>query len=190
MRLIDGVGSPCDPLYTGILEIFNEGRWGAVCTNGGRDAITADVVCRQLGFPFGNPVDGDFARRDDDGTDPDTLDESEVMSDPVWLFGVSCRGPEENLSDCLGDYDNFSDGTSDGPCRRRLHVACRQFAVDAALEESSETAGAKCTPLPSLHSPPHAQAFCHMPQPVHGLSNLTVASLTRELLLACVVMMS
>lgn len=147
VRLIDGVGSPCDPLYTGILEVFNEGRWGAVCTFGQSDAIVADVVCRQLGFPFGNPVDGDFAFDDDGTNEPETFDESEIVSDTVWLFGATCRGPEDNLSDCLGDYyDGFSDGTSTRPCTRRLHIACRQFAVDDALEETSGTAGAPCSP--------------------------------------------
>ena len=155
MRLIDGVGSPCDPLYTGILEVFNDGRWGAVCSNGGRDAITADVVCRQLGFPFGNPVNGDFVRLGDGDGDPSPTEESDVGSDTVWLFGVTCRGPEQNLSDCLGDYDYFSDGESDTTCsRRRLHVACRQFAVGAALEEASETAGVVCTCPELLNTAP------------------------------------
>ena len=136
LRLIDGVGSACDPLYSGVVEIFNAGRWGAVCRNGRVDAITADVVCRQLGFAQGTPVNGGEPEVDN------FAEESEVPSDTTWLAGVRCRGHEATLTDCLGNDDGgFLDGSGGNICSRRLHVACRQFAVEEALEQPAPAAG-------------------------------------------------
>lgn len=101
LRLTDGVGSPFKPLYSGIVEIFKAGRWVAVCRNRGDDAITADVVCRRLGFPQGTPVNGRVA-----DADYDMPEESEAPSDTTWLAGMSCRGPEVTLTDCLNNNDN------------------------------------------------------------------------------------
>jgi len=38
----------CDQVHCGAVEVFNRGRWGAVC-----GTQQADIACRQLGFPFG-----------------------------------------------------------------------------------------------------------------------------------------
>lgn len=64
------------------------------------------------------------------------IEEALPPVDVVWLDGSTtpeCFGPEERLVDCdlgLG----VTDGTSPRLNRGRLTVACRQFAVEAAME--------------------------------------------------------
>lgn len=58
VRLRGGFGSLCDDMYTGFVEVFNFGVWGAVCDYApDEDRVAGDVVCRQLGFPHGNTID-------------------------------------------------------------------------------------------------------------------------------------
>lgn len=51
----------CDDVHFGGVELFREGRWGRICSGrGGRTqefTLDAQVVCRQLGFPFGTVMD-------------------------------------------------------------------------------------------------------------------------------------
>lgn len=52
----------CDDVHLGGVELFRQGRWGAICTGnilGFEDEFTLDaqVVCRQLGFPFGTVME-------------------------------------------------------------------------------------------------------------------------------------
>lgn len=52
----------CDDVHFGGVELFREGRWGRICTGVRFDAadhftLDAQVVCRQLGFPFGTLMD-------------------------------------------------------------------------------------------------------------------------------------
>lgn len=161
IRLVDGLGTPCDPLYTGTVEIFHAGEWGTICVSVGAqrvpiDLLAADTVCRQLGFPHGTIVSSLDPRADviiDYGynypfdTDVAYLVESEVSS-RVWLNELECFGVEEKVLDCILSPPQFVTSTvRNCPDSRskyetydydgqniRLEVACRQFAVEEAAE--------------------------------------------------------
>jgi len=72
MRLVPLNGTtmptgPCDDVHFGGVELFREGAWGRICKGRfGRDpeefTLDAQVVCRQLGFPFGTLMDADEVR--------------------------------------------------------------------------------------------------------------------------------
>ena len=52
----------CDDVHFGGVELFREGAWGRICPGrfGGDEqefTLDAQVVCRQLGFPFGTVID-------------------------------------------------------------------------------------------------------------------------------------
>lgn len=52
----------CDAVHLGAVEMFRAGRWGRICSGrrGGefeKFTLDAQVICRQLGFPFGNVMD-------------------------------------------------------------------------------------------------------------------------------------
>lgn len=53
--------APCDDVHFGGVELFREGRWGRICAGrfGQPEEFTLDaqVICRQLGFPFGSVMD-------------------------------------------------------------------------------------------------------------------------------------
>lgn len=53
----------CDEVHWGDVQIYFQGRWGYICSQGGPETMRFDldarVICRQLGFPFGTPVDTD-----------------------------------------------------------------------------------------------------------------------------------
>lgn len=55
----------CDPVHFGGVELFREGRWGRICSGrnlGGEPeqfTLVTQVVCRQLGFPFGTVMDSE-----------------------------------------------------------------------------------------------------------------------------------
>ena len=54
--------APCDDVHFGGVELFREGRWGRICSGRFGDepeefTLDAQVVCRQLGFPFGTVLD-------------------------------------------------------------------------------------------------------------------------------------
>lgn len=71
---------PCDDVHLGVVEVYRGGQWGRICSRGGDQEFTLDaaVICRQIGFPFGNAMDlaavGDYDDRDsfygvDEGSD-------------------------------------------------------------------------------------------------------------------------
>lgn len=106
--------SPCDDVHFGGVEIFNDGAWGRICfgTFDQFQAFTVDaqVVCRQLGFPFGslNDVFGaedvrDFTDRGRGVTYEDYRLEEKGSSPSklVWATDVVCTGTEERLDECF-----------------------------------------------------------------------------------------
>ena len=158
MRLRGGFGTPCDAVYSGFVEIYHFGEWGAIC-NGrdDNDHLAADVVCRQLGFPHGTVVDPMTNQVDDYssfdyGSEPSVeYEEAEEPQGRFWLDGVQCRGPEQRLVDCSLGKGLRRNNAGCGPRRgrARLTIACRTFAVDAALENVT-TAGARATSFLAL----------------------------------------
>ena len=47
----------CDDVHFGRVEIFHDGLWGRICAGDSASTLDAEVVCRQLGFPFGGVLD-------------------------------------------------------------------------------------------------------------------------------------
>ena len=83
--------------------MYFNGTWGTVCGTGWNhpDAI---VVCRQLGYPYGE-VEYFRWSKFGEGTGE------------VWMSSVSCTGMEERLSDCIhngwGKTDYYCDHSDD-----------------------------------------------------------------------------
>ena len=79
MRLVNGQDD-----YEGRVEVYHKGVWGTVCDdNWGFEAAT--VVCRQLGFLYGDALsDAKFGPGDGQ----------------IWLDDVSCSGQESRLEAC------------------------------------------------------------------------------------------
>ena len=166
MRLRGGFGTPCDPVHTGFVEVFNAGEWGAICVFTGnpraRSALAADVVCRQLGFPHGTRVDPTTNSADAEGDGQDYRDyfydyppveEAQEAQERFWLSEVFCSGTEDRLVDCqLGEgFLEMNQGcvTEGLPRPLRMTVACRTFPVEEAFEAVT-TLGAGT--LPHMHA--------------------------------------
>lgn len=180
MRLRGGFGTPCDPIYTGFIEILHFDEWGSICTNvraenRAEDNLVADVACRQLGFPHGtrvNPLNArpppdevtdypygtvDYSYRSYDYTD---AEEAEELVDRFWLSSVSCIGTERNLTQCdlgVGFRENNAGCTPENLLRlsqnsvHRLHIACRQFPVLEALERITSPGAGVSFPRTRCH---------------------------------------
>eukprot|EP00892_Ulva_mutabilis_P012685 jgi/Ulvmu1/978/UM103_0005.1 len=139
----------CDAVHFGGVEIFHNGRWGRVCVtdrvsapdleSSERFVLDAQVVCRQLGFPFGGIYDaGEF--RQTDFLPGDYVDKFYTEDyDPQVAFAteVRCTGQEDRLDACVfpeafGDGDPSVSGV-DASCtverRRIFSVICRQFEI-------------------------------------------------------------
>lgn len=122
----------CDDVHFGGVEVFNRGRWGAVCASG--DPQIVEVVCRQLEFDFGSAFDvGETVGGiyyDSEFGQYDT-----VPSEFGWANGVECKGGEARLDECR--FTDSSDGTLAGipttgvleECQAILGVACTRFEV-------------------------------------------------------------
>jgi len=136
----------CDEVHFGGVEIFNRGRWGAVCIAAGDAAqftLDAEVACRQLGYRFGRMYDvletiGGYYDYSPFGQ-YDTL-----PSEFAWASEVVCTGPEARLQDCL--FPESSNDTLSGlpttgvldSCFQILGVVCSRFDLVGA---ASLTAG-------------------------------------------------
>lgn len=161
VRLINIRGSnfstqPCDDVHIGGVEIFNDGRWGRICTVTGIPVgftVSAKVICRQLGFPFGSVVDLQEVRVGSGMRfNQDEYIEYDEPGELVWARVVQCTGKEERLSDCFFS-EAFGNNTEPPPpstgrlerplgipsasCARRdgdiLGVACRRFEIEGAF---------------------------------------------------------
>lgn len=89
----------CDEVHFGGVELFREGRWGRICSGRGGDepadfALDAEVICRQLGFPFGTVMDEvDNAEFDTSSSEtPPTIWASSVRTFTFCcpVFGCAC----------------------------------------------------------------------------------------------------
>ena len=81
LRLVGG-----ETELEGRVEIYHDGVWGTVCDDGefAVGTLSADVVCRELGFAGADSVDFSV---------PSGVD-------PIWLDDVECVGTETRLIDC------------------------------------------------------------------------------------------
>ena len=75
----------CDEVHFGGVELFRDGIWGRICVGrfgGDPEEFTLDaqVVCRQLGFPFGS-----------------VMDEGEVFGAYDYSFDYSSSEPEPTV---------------------------------------------------------------------------------------------
>ena len=111
--LVDSVPTAaCDDVHFGGVELFWDGRWGRICAgenagDAGDFVLDAQVICRQLGFPFGTVVDQEvllvyYDNGIDDESDLALVWASEVCSrsfpskatgrnvDVVWCSSLAC----------------------------------------------------------------------------------------------------
>ncbi|XP_065835665.1 neurotrypsin-like isoform X2 [Oscarella lobularis] len=74
--------------YAGTVEIFHEGRWGAICSNNW-NIVDARIFCRQLGYKDVVMI----TRNSYHGNG----------SQPSWMNNVRCLGVEKRIEDCPFD---------------------------------------------------------------------------------------
>eukprot|EP00892_Ulva_mutabilis_P005580 jgi/Ulvmu1/3394/UM016_0010.1 len=153
VRLVETTGitsgtQPCDAVHFGAVEIFNAGQWGRICSgrfSGFPDfTIDANVVCRQLGFPFGSLYDLEDVRNSTGEIVGADYEDYSAPAELVWATDVLCTGKEERLDECFFPEDFGNRRASDyGPqveagiqraaCRRKdgnqLGVVCRKFEI-------------------------------------------------------------
>ena len=129
------VTQTCNEVHYGGLEVFNRGRWGAVCGPGSEDFTReATVICGQLGFPFGSMFEVREAAGDFFGTEDLSFPAGDTMpSDIAWATRVSCDATAQRLQDC--SFAGGSDGTLSGlpadgvRCAPILGVVCHRFEI-------------------------------------------------------------
>ena len=82
VRLVDG-----DDKHEGRVEILYAGLWGTICGDYGLDLSSADVICRQLGYPGALRV-------------AQYLEFGEGTGQ-IWLTYLDCTGSELTLEQCF-----------------------------------------------------------------------------------------
>ena len=89
VRLINNIS---DSDSAGRIEVYYGGEWGTVCddhpidgNSGHANNNAANVICRMLGFNYGEPKNAAYFGRG---------------SGKIWLDDVNCSGDEKSLSDC------------------------------------------------------------------------------------------
>eukprot|EP00892_Ulva_mutabilis_P003255 jgi/Ulvmu1/1300/UM011_0026.1 len=129
VRLVGGVGTLCDAVHSGVVEVFHQTDFGGLCGSG---PVAADVVCRQLGFAHGEELDthgsADYDYSPDDSPTTPTL---------AWADVPSCRGLEASILGCAPEFE-----AARVACERPLQVACRSFSIPD-LGEGNTTPGAE-----------------------------------------------
>lgn len=93
--------------------MFYKGRWGTIC-NRGWDMNDATVVCRQLGYKYGNVIRGGPLRPDGIGQ--------------IWLSHVECTGREQNLTSCSHS------GWGNNDCRHYQDAGVECFSTGKRLK--------------------------------------------------------
>ncbi|XP_072026691.1 lysyl oxidase homolog 2A-like [Amphiura filiformis] len=92
----------------GRVEVKYRGKWGTVCSKGW-DKVSANVVCRQLGFGSAKELvtDGGYGQG----------------IGPIWLNKVSCKGDEKDILDCNhGSWNASRDCTHTNDAGVKCHV--------------------------------------------------------------------
>ena len=98
--------------YAGTVEIFHEGRWGAICSNNW-NIVDARIFCRQLGYKDVVMI----TRNSYHGNG----------SQPSWMNNVRCLGVEKRIEDCPFD------GWYERRCSERESAGaiCGRFEIEA-----------------------------------------------------------
>ena len=89
VRLVDGADE-----HEGRVEILYTGLWGGICLGFRFDLGSANVICRQLGYPGAVRVAQYL--------------EFGAGSGQIWLTELSCTGTENSLEQC--PHDGFGIG--------------------------------------------------------------------------------
>ena len=119
IRLVNGSGT-----HEGRVEVWHTGHWGTVCdTSFGR--YEGEVVCRELGLPYENPVvkyNAFFGKR----------------TGPIWLDELDCQGHEDSLLLCKHrGWGLVSSGCSDGTgvrCERPIRLVNGRNIYEGRVE--------------------------------------------------------
>ena len=144
---VNSTNRACDVVHFGGVEFFNDGQRGRIYVDSDLDhaepTVSANVICRQLGFPFGGLIE--------------TATRSGGLSDGndtvVWATEVQCTGTEDRLDECFfpEQFSGFTrskaflvppisaDGVgiqgascSTSPDLQLGVPACRRFAIEGA----------------------------------------------------------
>ena len=102
----------------GRVEVYYGGKWGTVCDDHPIDGYSghannnaANVICRMLGFEYGEAKNEAFFGRG---------------SGKIWLDDVNCSGDEKSLSDCPHRASGW--GSNDCTHDEDLGVICHGAA--------------------------------------------------------------
>ena len=114
----------------GRVEVYRNGFWGTICTNGW-DIPDASVVCRMLGYS------GAWTASCCTGYPG--------VTGPVWLSDLSCTGQEKSLTEC------GHSGWGINKCNHEKHaeVVCYNPSTEKSSLHSSMITTIQ--PSPSLH---------------------------------------
>eukprot|EP00892_Ulva_mutabilis_P009777 jgi/Ulvmu1/7171/UM034_0079.1 len=117
--------APCDAVHLGGVEVFNRGLWGRITVHD-NDMLTAQVVCRQLGFPF-------WTLYVTENGDPSPEPQGPRIR--VWARDLTCKGSEARIDECAFPAPGLSADTANPPQTfdrddlNHFGVVCRQFAM-------------------------------------------------------------
>ncbi|KAM9172947.1 antigen WC1.1-like [Pangshura tecta] len=105
----------------GRLEVFYNGTWGSVCSNG-MPGVTAEIVCKQLNCGDGGQIARDF--------------EYGAGSGPTWLDHVACSDQHSSLWQCPSDM--WKEQSCDNRAEE-THISC-----SGKKEKPRQTLFAEC----------------------------------------------
>lgn len=143
--------APCDVVHFGSVEIFNDGRWGRICGGDNEDfTLGAQVVCRQLGFPFGSLYDATEVYDSNGNTIGTDYEDYSEPGEIVFATEVVCTGKEARLDECFfpeafgaaprvsrEEDQAVEAGIRQGRCARNdgsaRGVVCRQFEIEGVV---------------------------------------------------------
>lgn len=130
VRLANG-----DDKHEGRVEILYAGLWGTICGDFGFDLSSANVICRQLGYPGAVRVARYLEFDEGDGQ--------------IWLTYLDCTGSEPTLEQC------FHSGFGTGSCLfEDIGVECLGLFTVSFTKIIQEH-----TSLPTYHS---SAVSCYM----------------------------